>query len=78
MVVVVEALDDNATLAAKLKYALGAGMTVVFCIGEPKPIREAGLEAVLAEMDVQLTQVRRQAGVERRRGRATDGFAMNS
>merc|ERR1719296_561699 len=51
------AMDDNSTLAAKLKYALDAGMTVVYCIGEPKPIREQGLDAVLAEMDVQLTQV---------------------
>merc|ERR1719230_1401072 len=32
-------------------------MTCVLCIGEPKAIREAGLEAVLAEMDKQLEQV---------------------
>merc|ERR1711953_418776 len=38
-------------------YILDAGMTCVFCIGEPKPIREQGLEAVLAEMDVQLTPI---------------------
>lgn len=50
-------MDDNTTLATKLKYALDAGMTVVFCIGEPKEIREKGLDAVLAEMDVQLTQI---------------------
>jgi len=50
-------MDDNTTLAIKLKYALDAGLTVVFCIGEPKPIREQGLDAVLAEMDVQLTQI---------------------
>jgi len=50
-------MDDNTTLAAKLKYALDAGMTVVFCIGEPKAIREKGLEAVLKEMDVQLSQI---------------------
>merc|ERR1712151_563527 len=31
--------------------------SVVFCIGEPKSIREQGLDAVLAEMDVQLTQI---------------------
>merc|ERR1712183_552158 len=29
----------------------------VFCIGEPKEIREKGLDAVLAEMDVQLTNI---------------------
>merc|ERR1712190_443517 len=32
-------------------------MTCCFCIGEPKEIREKGLEAVLAEMHVQLTQI---------------------
>jgi len=50
-------MDNNETLATKLKYILDAGMTCVFCIGEPKEIREKGLEAVLAEMDVQLTQI---------------------
>merc|ERR1719160_1115441 len=32
-------------------------MTCCYCIGEPLPIREKGIEAVLAEMDVQLTQI---------------------
>merc|ERR1719265_3028509 len=41
----------------KLKYILDAGMTCCYCIGEPLPIREKGIEAVLAEMDVQLTQI---------------------
>merc|ERR1712146_637250 len=50
-------MDDNTTLATKLKYILDAGMKCVFCIGEPKEIREKGLDAVLAEMDVQLTQI---------------------
>jgi len=50
-------MDDNSTLATKLKYALDGGLMVVFCIGEPLSIREKGLEAVLAEMDVQLTQI---------------------
>jgi len=50
-------LDTNDTLAIKLQYALDAGMQVFFCIGEPKAIREKGLDAVLAEMDVQLTQI---------------------
>merc|ERR1711920_913309 len=44
-------------LATKLKYVLDADMTCIFCIGEPKAIREKGLDAVLAEMDVQLTQI---------------------
>merc|ERR1712050_290180 len=51
------AMDNNDTLAIKLQYILDAGMTCVFCIGEPKAIREQGLEAVLAEMDVQLKTI---------------------
>merc|ERR1711920_505586 len=43
--------------ATKLKNILDAGMKCVYCIGEPKEIREKGLEAVLAEMHVQLTQI---------------------
>merc|ERR1739849_17638 len=39
------------------KYILDAGMTCVYCIGEPREIREKGLDAVLAEMHVQLTQI---------------------
>merc|ERR1739838_955152 len=50
-------MDSNDTLAIKLKYILDAGMSCVFCIGEPKEIREKGLDAVLAEMDVRLTQI---------------------
>lgn len=50
-------MDSNDTLAVKLKYILGADMTCVFCIGEPKPIRDQGVEAVLAEMDKQLTPI---------------------
>merc|ERR1712241_1084124 len=50
-------MDSNETLAVKLKYILDAGMKCVFCIGEPREIREKGLEAVLAEMDVQLEQI---------------------
>lgn len=50
-------MDDNTTLCTKLKYILDAGMSCVFCIGEPKEIREKGIDAVLAEMDVQLTQI---------------------
>merc|ERR1719335_845720 len=32
-------------------------MTCVYCIGEPKEVREKGLDAVMALMDVQLKQV---------------------
>merc|ERR1711985_223366 len=49
--------DSNDTLAIKLKYILEAGMTCCFAIGEPLQVREKGLDAVLAEMDVQLTQI---------------------
>merc|ERR1712187_376153 len=52
-------MDSNDTLAIKLAYILDAGMTCVFCIGEPKEIREKGLDAVLAEMHVQLSQIYR-------------------
>jgi len=50
-------MDDNSTLALKLKHILDAGMKAVFCIGEPREIREKGLDAVLAEMDVQLSNI---------------------
>ena len=45
------------TLAAKLEYALDAGRYVVFCIGEPKVSRERGRDAVVQEMDTQLTLI---------------------
>merc|ERR1711920_480483 len=44
-------MDSNDTLAVKLKYILDAGMKCIFCI------REEGLDAVLKELDVQLTQI---------------------
>jgi len=50
-------MDSNETLAVKLKYILDAGMSCVYCIGEPLSIREKGLKDVLAEMDVQLTPI---------------------
>merc|ERR1712099_130135 len=50
-------MDNNDTLAVKLKYILDAGMKCIFCIGEPLKIREEGLDAVLKELDVQLTQI---------------------
>merc|ERR550539_188617 len=37
-------MDDDTTLATKLKYVLDAGMTCVYCIGEPKDVREKGLD----------------------------------
>jgi len=50
-------MDNNDTLATKLKYILDAELTCVYCIGEPLEIREKGLDAVLAEMDVQLEKI---------------------
>merc|ERR1712026_87289 len=50
-------MDDNNSLATKLKHIQDAGMSCVYCIGEPLSIREKGLEAVLAEMHVQLTPI---------------------
>lgn len=49
--------DTNETLAGKLKHVLEAGLLCVFCIGEARPIREKGLEAVLAEMHAQLSPI---------------------
>eukprot|EP00310_Coccolithus_braarudii_P019775 CAMPEP_0183335242 /NCGR_PEP_ID=MMETSP0164_2-20130417/3590_1 /TAXON_ID=221442 /ORGANISM="Coccolithus pelagicus ssp braarudi, Strain PLY182g" /LENGTH=259 /DNA_ID=CAMNT_0025504575 /DNA_START=163 /DNA_END=942 /DNA_ORIENTATION=- len=49
--------DTNETLAAKLKYILDAGLACVYCIGEPLSIRENGIDAVLAEMEVQLAPI---------------------
>jgi len=50
-------MDTDTTLATKLKYVLDANMTCAFCIGEPKEVREKGIEAVLALMDTQLAQI---------------------
>jgi len=50
-------MDTDDTLAVKLKYVLDAGMTCVYCIGEPLPIREQGLEEVMKLMDKQLKQI---------------------
>jgi triosephosphate isomerase len=50
-------MDTDDTLATKLKYILEQGLSCVYCIGEPLSIREEGIDAVLAEMDKQLTQI---------------------
>jgi triosephosphate isomerase len=41
--------ESNELLATKAAYIIGKGLTCVFCIGEPLPIREKGLEAIMAE-----------------------------
>jgi triosephosphate isomerase len=50
-------MDDDSSLAAKLKCVLDAGMSCIYCIGEPKEVRERGLPATLELMDVQLRQI---------------------
>merc|ERR1712039_278426 len=44
-------------LATKLAYILEKGLKCVFCIGEPLPIREKGIDAVMEEMAKQMTQI---------------------
>jgi len=50
-------MDNDDTLATKLKLILDSGMTCCYCFGEPLAVREQGLEAVLKNIDGQLTQV---------------------
>jgi triosephosphate isomerase len=50
--------ESNALLATKCAYALEKGLKVVFCIGESLPIREKGIDAVLAECVKQLEQIK--------------------
>merc|ERR1712217_204088 len=45
-------------LATKLAYILEKGLKCVFCIGEPLPIREKGIDAVMEEMAKQLEDVK--------------------
>ena len=49
--------ESNELLATKLKYILDSGLKCVFCIGEPLPIREKGVDAVLAECANQLEDI---------------------
>jgi len=44
--------------AARRRYALGKGLSAVLCIGEPLPVREKGLGAVLDYCVTQLEQVK--------------------
>jgi len=44
-------------MATKLQYVLDAGLSCVFCIGEPLEIRKQGIDAVLAECAAQLVDV---------------------
>merc|ERR1711934_1163658 len=50
--------ESNQLLATKLSYILDKGLKCIFCIGEPLPVREKGLDAVLAECADQLEQIK--------------------
>merc|ERR1712216_647482 len=49
--------ESNELMATKLAYILDKGLMCVFCIGEPLPIREKGIDAVLAECVSQLKDI---------------------
>ena len=49
--------ESNALLATKLAYILETGLNCIFCIGEPLPIREKGINAVMAECRAQLNDI---------------------
>ena len=49
--------ESNELMATKLQYILDQGLSCVFCIGEPLPIREKGVDAVLAECANQLEDI---------------------
>jgi len=40
--------ESSALLATKMKYLIEKNINVVLCIGEPLPVREKGIDAVLA------------------------------
>jgi len=50
--------ESNELLATKLSYILEKGLNCVFCIGEPLPVREKGLDAVVAECINQLSDIK--------------------
>jgi triosephosphate isomerase len=41
--------ESDELLATKAAYILDKGLLCVYCIGEPLPLREKGLEALMAE-----------------------------
>jgi len=50
--------ESNTLLATKLKYLLDAGLNVILAIGEPLPVREKGIAAVMANLVPQLAEVK--------------------
>merc|ERR1712010_365198 len=51
-------VESNQLLATKLAYILEKGVKCVFCIGEPLPVREQGLDAVVAYCAEQLEDIK--------------------
>mmetsp|Transcript_4353 Transcript_4353/g.6776 ORF Transcript_4353/g.6776 Transcript_4353/m.6776 type:complete len:285 (-) Transcript_4353:104-958(-) len=49
--------ESNELMATKLQYILDNGLQCIFCIGEPLPVREQGIDAVLAECVSQLEDI---------------------
>jgi len=49
--------ESNELMATKLQYILDQGLMAVFCVGEPLPVREKGIDAVLAECVDQLKDI---------------------
>lgn len=45
--------ESNAMLAAKVDLCLAAGITPIFCCGEPLPIREAGTENAFVQQQLE-------------------------
>ena len=50
--------ESNSLLAMKCKYLLEKGMKVIFAIGEPLPVREKGLKAVMENLIPQLLEIK--------------------
>ena len=69
--------ESNQLMATKLQYILDQGLSCVFCIGEPLPIREKGVDAVLAECANQLEDVRSRRPAVRRRLHAIDATRVH-
>lgn len=49
--------ESNELVATKLQHILDEGLRCIFCIGEPLPVRERGIDAVLAECVSQLQDI---------------------
>ena len=50
--------ESNSLLATKLKYILDQGLNCILAIGEPLPVREKGIAAVMENLIPQLVEVK--------------------